>query len=250
MKIEKINNTQFRCTLNEADLSERHIDLVMFSYGTDRADQLFAEVMEFAEQHFGFSDEGLPLVIEAIPHSSGMLELLVTTVGFPEELDARFATFSDMPDDLDLFYPEDESYMEEIPLGKNPVNAGDILSMSNSASSKTDKQKDGTTLSVDPSKLIRLYHSNSLDDLISLGRVLKGYYEADNALYHAKADGYYLLLNIGDHTAVEFNKVCNVASEYATMRNISTGTEQYFAEHTRPVLPHYALQTLGSLPRS
>ncbi len=249
MKIEKINNSQVRCTLNETDLAERRITLSLFSYGTEKADRLFDEVMDFAEQHFGFSDDGLPLVIEAIPFSDDSLQLLITTVGFPEELDARFATFSDMPDDLDLFYPEDDSFMEEIPLGQDNVNAGDILSASDASKAEADKQKDGQTLKVDPSKIVRLYQTDSLENLISLAHVLNGYYFADNAVYHPKHNGYYLLLNIGMHTAEEFNKVCNVTSEYATIRRITTGTEQYFGEHARPVLPHYALQTLTLFPK-
>ena len=249
MKIEKINDNQIRCTLNASDLAKRHIDLRELAYGTEKAQRLFHEMLGFAEQHFDFDTEEMPLVIDAIPLGQDSLAILLTKVNYPDELDARFSTFSDMPDDLDLYYPEDEDYMEEIPLGHSRVNAGDILSVTEMSETDSAKNNNEPTVAIDPSKFIRLYQADSLDTLISLAHILNGYYHGDNALYHPKRGGYYLVLHIGGHTAAEFNKICNVSSEYATMRRINAGTEQYFGEHARPVLAHYALQTLAQIPK-
>ena len=249
MKIEKINDNQIRCTLDSSDLTKRHIHMYELAYGTEKSRRLFQEMIGYAEQHFDFDTEDLPLVVEAIPLSQDSIAIRVTKVSYPDELDSRFSTFSDIPEDLDLFYPEDEDYMEEIPLGRDNVNAGDILSLTESSEKDAPQEKGTSSVTIDPAKFIRLYRADSLDDLIALGHVLNGYYTGDNALYHPKNNDYYLLLHIGDHTASQFNKICNVASEYATMRRITTGTEQYFGEHSRPVLAHYALQTLARIPK-
>lgn len=250
MKIEKINDNQIRCTLDGSDLAARHISLHELAYGTQKAQRLFNDMVDFAGQHFHFDIEDMPLVIEAIPLSHDSIMLILTKVSYPDELDARFSTFSDMPDDLDLFYPEDDNYMEEIPLGRDIVNAGEILSVDESGDKDNRIQNNEPAVTADPSKFIRLFESNTLDALISLGHVLKGYYHADNALYHPRKNCYYLVLTIGQHTARQFNKICNVSSEYATMRRMNGGMEQYFAEHARPVLEHYALQTLSEIPKT
>lgn len=249
MKIEKITDNQIRYTLNESELNARHIILREFAYGTDKAQRLFHEMANYAAQHFDFELNGAPLIIEAIPLSGSSAMVVLTKSSFPDELDARFSTFSDMPDDLDLFYPEDDDYMEEIPLGRDIVNAGDILSLTGEFGKNSAKKENEPTETIDSSKYIRLFQASSLDALISLAHILQGYYYGDNTLYHPKNNDYYLILYIGMHTAEEFNKVCNVTSEYATMRRITNGTSQYFAEHARPVIEHYALQTLAQIPK-
>ena len=250
MKIEKTGDDHIQCTLTADDLSARHISLLELAYGTDKAQRLFHEMTALAQQHYDFNDEQLPLVIEAVPLAKESLMIAISKVHYPDELDARFSTFSDIPDDLDLFYPEDDDYMEEIPLGRDIVNAGDILSLTDAGEDGSQrKENEPTVTAADPSKFIRLYQAASLDTLVALAHILRGYYRADNTLYHPKNNAYYLVLNIGDHTAEQFNKVCNVASEYATMRRITGGTSRYFSEHAKPVIEHYALQTLAELPK-
>lgn len=54
MKIEKISENQIRCTLNKADLSERHLKISELAYGSDKAKELFRDMMEQANIDFGF----------------------------------------------------------------------------------------------------------------------------------------------------------------------------------------------------
>ncbi|MBR2562354.1 MAG: adaptor protein MecA, partial [Eubacterium sp.] len=55
MKIEKISENQIRCTLTSADLSSRQIRLSELAYGSDKARQLFQDMMQEAEYSVGFS---------------------------------------------------------------------------------------------------------------------------------------------------------------------------------------------------
>ena len=43
MKIEKINDSQIRCTLTSADLASREIKLSELAYGTEKAKNLFQD---------------------------------------------------------------------------------------------------------------------------------------------------------------------------------------------------------------
>ena len=104
MKIEKINDNQIRCTLTRDDLNNRQLKLSELAYGTEKAKELFREMMQQAAIEFGFEADNIPLMIEAIPMPNECIVLIITKVEDPEELDTRFAKFapggdSPMPED-------------------------------------------------------------------------------------------------------------------------------------------------------
>lgn len=95
MRIEKINEKQFRCTLNQKDLQDREIGISELAYGTAKAKALFRDMMQQASYEFGFQAQDIPLMIEAIPMLPEALVLIVTKVEEPDELDARFSKFTE-----------------------------------------------------------------------------------------------------------------------------------------------------------
>ena len=102
MKIEKVNDHQIRCTLTREDLADRELKLSELAYGTEKAKDLFRDMMQQASFEFGFEADDIPLMIEAIPLSADTIILVITKVEYPEELDTRFARFSD-PDPEDVY---------------------------------------------------------------------------------------------------------------------------------------------------
>ena len=101
MKIEKINDRQIRCTLTKEDLASRQIRLSELAYGSEKARELFQDMMEMAAENCGFEADNVPLMIEAVPISQESILLIITKVEEPEELDARFSRFS--PDTAPLY---------------------------------------------------------------------------------------------------------------------------------------------------
>ena len=73
MKIEKINDNQIRCTLNSDDLATRQIKLSELAYGSEKAKNLFRDMMIQAQDECGFEADNLPLMIEAIPITADRL---------------------------------------------------------------------------------------------------------------------------------------------------------------------------------
>ena len=110
MKIEKLSENQIRCTLNKADLTSRHLKISELAYGSEKAKELFRDMMKQAAYELGFEAEDIPLMIEAIPISSECIVLIVTKVDDPEELDTRFSKFSPFEENYDdeYDYPFDE----------------------------------------------------------------------------------------------------------------------------------------------
>ena len=94
MKIERINENQIRCTLTSFDLNARNINIIELAYGTEKARNLFREMIQRASSEVGFEAEDIPLMVEAIPLSSESIMLVITKIEDPEELDTRFARFS------------------------------------------------------------------------------------------------------------------------------------------------------------
>ena len=94
MKIEKIMNHQIRCTLTKADLADRELKISELAYGTEKAKNLFRDMMQQASYEFGFDADDIPLMIEAIPLNSECIVLVITKVEDPEELDTRFSKFA------------------------------------------------------------------------------------------------------------------------------------------------------------
>lgn len=115
MKIERLSENQIRCTLNKADLNEKHLKISELAYGTQKARELFRDMIQQASAELGFEIDDTPLMVEAIPVSPDCLILIVTKVEDPEELDTRFSRFSkvneyDIDDDDDDFDDYDDVY--------------------------------------------------------------------------------------------------------------------------------------------
>ena len=101
MKIEKVNDHQIRCTLTKADLADRELKISELAYGTEKAKNLFRDMMQQASYEFGFDADDIPLMIEAIPLNSECIVLVITKVEDPEELDTRFSKFAPSATDDD-----------------------------------------------------------------------------------------------------------------------------------------------------
>ena len=251
MKIEKISDNQIRCTLTRADLEERHIRLSEFAYGTEKAKQLFRDMMLQAYRECGWSNEAnIPLMIEAIPDRENSLVLIITKVDDPEELDTRFAKFTPtdvMPDggeDLQVEGADDilDVFRKFFDQKKGAAkNKKAPKAAPNPAKSGTEKA--GGEMSV-----TRAYRFDSLDGVIRAAAALRGFYRGSNTLYRRKTDGVYILVaRQSSHTPEDFNRICNILSEYGNGENWTAASEAHLVEHDTTVIANSALQQLAKL---
>lgn len=236
MKIEKINETQIRCTLYREDLEKRHMKLSELAYGTENARVLFSEMMKFAYTKYGFSADDAPLMIEAIPVSEDSVILNITKVEYPEELDTRFSRFSEYDEEEyeDIPFLDENSDPSEISFGT--ANAAEII----------DAAKD--TPSGDIPKITRIFSFKKMDDIIAFSRILSGFFVGENSLYKSdRQDIYYLVMKNGSNTPAAFNKICNIATEYGSLVPLESVSEEFFSEHYKTIAEGNALETLAAL---
>ncbi len=257
MKIEKVNDTQIRCTLTKEDLAERQIKLSELAYGSEKAKTLFRDMIQQAAFEFGFEAENIPLTIEAIPLSTDAIILIITKVEYPEELDTRFSQFSAAPDEDDF---EKDTSVSETPLLEGAEEVMKLFDkLKERANNQKTREQEGTTsdtaecesapIEEDPIKPItKLFCMNSLSEVEQAAFVLSEIYTGSNDLYHnLKDEKYYLFLHRGEHSLEEFNKVCNILSEYSKQVRFTSATEAFYKEHYKPVLSGNALQVIHNL---
>ena len=227
MKIEKVNDHQIRCTLTREDLADRELKLSELAYGTEKAKDLFRDMMQQASYEFGFEAEDIPLMIEAIPLNSECIVLIITKVEDPEELDTRFAKFAP---------PSEEDPQEEIPA---PLLEGAAAPAAPAAASES---KD---IGADR---LRIFSFRSLDAVTQASQVLGDTFDGHNSLYRSPLSGeYFLVISRQGYSEDDFARVLNTLSEFGSRVKGTYASEAYYQEHFELIIDGLALQILQNI---
>ena len=228
MKIEKLNDNQIRCTLTKEDLVSRQLKISELAYGTEKAKRLFQEMMQQANYEFGFEAEDIPLMIEAIPMNAECVVLVITKVEDPEELDTRFARFSPSPQEAD----------EDMDL----ESADELFQMLPGVSGRENAQKASPLPSLPATRSFRF---DSLSQVMGAARVTGGISSCPSTLYKdSHSGGYLLTIHLGDAARDQFDRVCNILSEYGAYQRSAATSSNYYAEHYEVLIASDALQSL------
>lgn len=250
MKIEKLSDTQIRCTLNKNDLASRKIKISELAYGTEKAKDLFRDMMQQASYEFGFEADNLPLMIEAIPMSSESIVLIITKVEDPEELDTRFSRFSpyydgEEEDDFDQYGDYDYDFEDASFHPAEEIGSGGFQRLSDIAEDVTAQTKNNAK---DNSANIRIFLFSDFKSVERTAYLLKELYFGENTLYKdEKSNTYYLVLMRSEHSTNDFNRICNTISEYGLRIPFTRERESFFTEHYLPIIKVSALQILGDI---
>ena len=283
MKIERLNENQIRCTLNKSDLASRQLKINELAYGSDKAKELFRDMMQQASYELGFEAEDTPLMIEAIPVSSECIVLIVTKVDNPEELDTRFSRFSPSDSDDDNFDFDDietiegndysdfslptaneeldecaatdeEGLPEDEPMNIfNRVKEYFNKDSDNKASQSSPSQPSGKGTTDRPehresANISRVFSFSSLDDITNAACIIDTFYKDTNSVYKNPSDKrYYLCISKTKCNSKDFNKVCNILSEYGQKESGFDNHIGFFAEHCECIIAEHALHILRRL---
>ncbi len=272
MKIELVNDNQIRCILTKEDLADRQLKLSELAYGSEKAKELFRDMMLQANFEFGFEANDIPLMIEAIPVSSESIILVVTKVEDPEELDTRFANFAPgiqgggvqtedssentksltegAADVLDILKKLREKAIDAVKASKEAAKeAKDKAGMIQDGDS-SDSEEDGASDKKDAEaeNYVRIFSFDHLDDVIRFAHILKGAYDGVNSLYKMDIEKrYYLEISNSEQSPEIINKMCNIASEYGYAESYSAGSQAYLAEHCEMIIKDKALQVMADV---
>ena len=248
MKIEKINENQIRCTLTREDLESHQVNLKELAYGSEKAKKLFRDMMQQAAFEFGFEAEDIPLMIEAIP-SADSIVLIITKVEDPEELDTRFSKFapSSIADAKKKNTPGKLEGAEGLLdlLGKVQESFETQAAQTAKAASETS---DDNTDKKDSGNNIRLFSFPVMENVLKAAHLLAPMYHGSNTLYKDDQEEMYLLaLAQSDHSTADFNRICNMLSEYGALESASGATFAFLEEHCETFLSGNAVQQLANI---
>lgn len=239
MKIERINENQIRCTLTSFDLSVRNLNLGELAYGSEKARNLFREMIQKASNEVGFEAEDIPLMVEAIPLSNESVMLVITKIEDPEELDTRFAKFSPMTDE------DQDSLLND--LASELLEGADGLLGLLGAEKKEPDETPAPKEEI-ASQTVRIYSFQSLDQISEAARAIGQVYDGENTLYKKpEARQYYLVMKNTAESTLDFSRVCNILAEYGTKIRQDYASEAYYREHYEVLIEGHALQSLAKL---
>ena len=287
MKLEKLSDTQIRCTLSKEDLSQRQLHLSELAYGSEKAKELFRDMMQQASIELGFEADNIPLMIEAIPISNDCLVLVLTKVEDPDELDTRFSRFSkinvddsfdedfsDIDDtdfeEMDFLDDEDDIDMDDEPLPFSPSSDFDNADSDASTSSKERSAIDDAldliapfTQAIAQAKKeamrkkkenrssvqdCQYYSFQNFSQAAQLGAFLAPFFEGESSLYKDSfSNNYYMILRKTQSENDTFHRACNIAADFGVRISASYATPAYFREHFETILEENAVEMLGEL---
>ena len=246
MKIERINENQIRCTLTSFDLSVRNLNLGELAYGSEKARNLFREMIQKASNEVGFEAEDIPLMVEAIPLSNESVMLVITKIADPEELDTRFSKFSPFAEDeQNGLFNELTSELLEGADGLLDFLKKDMLGLPTESIPVTPETAE------DPAEIgqkiqTRICRFSSLDEVIDAAKVTYDICTASNTLYKKPGTSqYYLVLSSCGTDPLDFSRLCNVLAEYSEKIKAEAASEAYYNEHYEIISRDQALQKLA-----
>lgn len=243
MKIERINENQIRCTLTSVDLSKRNLNLGELAYGSEKARNLFREMIQKAYNEVGFEADDIPLMVEAIPLSNESVMLVITKIEDPEELDTRFSKFSPFSDDTSNTLSHLASELLEGAESLSRLLDGPLASMLSDSAHSDEAQESPS----EPASM-RVYTFDNLDRISEAARAVGDLYDGVNTLYkRPDTSQYFLVVKNEGCDSLAFSRVCNILSEYGIKIRHEYASEAYYVEHYEVICRDRALQILSTI---
>ncbi len=253
MKIERLNENQIRCTLSKEDLTSRKLQLSELTLGSEKAKDLFQEMMEQAQHEVGFQAENAPLMIDAIPVSSETLVLVVTKVDSPEVFDERISHLSKLAE-ADFEFGAEEPFDEEVEAEEDEesVPGEDVMGYLTRKAAQIREALDSMQKEEkEEPDLSSLYLSfDNLTAAESYCSFIAPIFAGESRLYKDTTAGkYFLILERGASEEELFLRAQNFAADFAQESNDSYAADAFYAEHHHLILEEDAVATLAGLRR-
>lgn len=229
MKIERINESQIRCTLSDTDLNARDLNIGELAYGSEKTRKLFHEMLQKASLEVGFETGNLPLMVEAIPITGESVVVIITKVEDPEEIDTRFAKFS--------------PYMEEGNITHMEFDNFEVLEGTESISG-TDKAR----VKESSPDIHKVFIFDSLDQCSDAAKAAGNNFYGTSRLYKNPLDSVYLLvLSSAGTNSLDFANICNALAEYGKKTHTNHLGIAFYEEHYELIIKEKAMETLSRL---
>mgnify|MGYP003295183334 CR=1 FL=1 len=187
---------------------------------------------------------------QAIPAAADSIVLVITKVDNPDELDNKFSKFASLnSNDADL---KGDNAFEKLEGAEELLNILDKVKESiSSLPTKEVSLSSGAPEKEIPKRkrsTIRLFSFATMDSVITAAQLLNKMYNGSNTLYKDHAANLFLLaMTQSDHSTNDFNKICNMLSEYGTSEKASGAALAFLEEHCEVMISTDAIQKLAGI---
>jgi adapter protein MecA 1/2 len=230
MRIEKINNNQIKCVLDKEELLSRHINVSELAYGSDKAQELFKDMMQKASYEFGFESGAAPLMIEAVPLSSEGIMLIITKVDNPDELDEKYNGLS---------IPSAKTFKKKEEEITHDSHLDEVLSEDHIEEPVVDEERISAFF---------VYGFNGIDDISHAVKTIHDYPFNKSRVYKTDSSNKYLLsIEAEAIVKADCKVVRGLLSEYGEAVHCRKNKLNYFDEHYEVVVKEDAIDKLCRL---
>lgn len=224
MKIEKINSNQIKCVLNKSDLTSRKIKVSELAYGTDKAQELFKDMMSQASDEFGFEANDVPLMIEAVPLSADSIMLIITKVDNPDDIEDKFSS---------LPVPTTRTFKK-----KDKVD----IDIDNENNDNKDEVKDELI------DVFYVYTFSNMDDISNATAKINDFTFTQSVLFKNVDQHNYYLTIVADNIPRWANRIIRgILSEYGESIHYRHSALSYFEEHFETIVKDNAVNIMSQL---
>ncbi len=246
MKFEFVNENKIRIEITKEDLLERDLKIVELAYGSDKAREFFQEVMELAYEELGFDVNNIPIVVEAVPVSVEEINIFVTKVTDPNELEKKLAK---MPEDkikqnidIDVLRQKLEEAKENIfnDISKRKAGKLENDSKDENAINEPVRKEKGTNIN------LAIFSFDSLDTVAFATKRVPSDIEFKSSLV-LNNERYYLTLETKKLADEEFSKIETRLFEYGDKHISTIESRQHLFEHGEVIIKKDALKVLSEI---
>ena len=174
--------------------------------------------------------------------------LIITKVEDPEELDTRFSKFA--PSSISEWDAKKKDISNKLEgadtlldlLGKMKEKFGSATASDTDESTAPSETADTHTSE------LRLFSFATMEGVLKAAHLLDTMYSGSNTLYKDPGENIYILaLSQSEHTTRDFNRICNMLSEYGTLEVSSGATLAFLEEHCEILVSANAVQELSKI---
>lgn len=212
MKIEKISDTQIKFILNQADLSERNVELEELISPSEKIQELFRDIMEQAMDECGFCAENSPIMVEAVPVALDGIMIIVTKME-SERTNGNKITMLTPGKDVQRFK-------------KKTISRGDV---------------DDPGLIGD----VGVFVFNRLDEVIDSSVRLQDRFHGGSSLFKLEGRYYLVIQNDVPSDKLTMKDIELLLEEYGKVFSNSSLTKYYLMEHGETVIKRCAVKALA-----
>ena len=152
-----------------------------------------------------------------------------------------------------LFRSSDESGQKKQETPDKLEGAETLLNLLGKVKEKMEAVKQAAASENQPAKeektiTLRLFSFAAMEHVLQAAQLLNGMYHGSNTLYKDTAENLYILAIMqSDHSINDFNRICNMLTEFGTLEKSSGASLAFLEEHCEALVSNDAIQQLSAI---